>query len=134
MRNFKNKIINLMYGRYGYDQFTGFLLGCILFLFILSFFVSSRILNALSLLLMIYIYFRIFSKNIYKRAAENEKYLKTTGKIRKLFRIKKKTLGQRKYYRFFKCPKCKQTIRIPKGHGRIEIKCPKCHYKFIKKS
>lgn len=84
--------------------------------------------------LIIYTYYRIFSKQIYKRAAENEKYLKAVAKLKKAFRIQKKAAGQRKYYRFFKCPGCKQTIRIPKGHGRIEIRCPKCGCRFVKKS
>lgn len=132
--NFRNRLANFMYGRYGFDQYSRFLIGVVFVICILSFFFNTYILNILNVFLIIYTYFRIFSKNIYKRAAENEKYLKMTSKIRKAFRIQKKTASQRKYYKFFKCPQCKQTIRVPKGHGRIEIKCPKCKYKFIKKS
>ncbi len=46
----------------------------------------------------------------------------------------KKRWAQRSTYRFFKCPQCKQTVRVPKGRGKICITCPKCKTEFIKKS
>lgn len=39
-----------------------------------------------------------------------------------------------KIYKYFECPKCAQKIRVPKGHGKIEITCPKCGEKFIKRT
>ena len=39
-----------------------------------------------------------------------------------------------KVYRYFKCPHCRQSIRVPRGRGRISITCPKCGTSFIKKS
>ncbi|MFR8739287.1 MAG: hypothetical protein ACLVFL_11195, partial [Eubacterium sp.] len=71
---------------------------------------------------------------IYKRAAENEKYLRIISKIKFNKNFSKETREQRKYYKFFKCPGCGQKIRIPKGHGKIEIRCPKCNNKFIRRS
>ena len=41
---------------------------------------------------------------------------------------------QKKIYRFYKCPQCRQRVRVPKGKGRICITCPKCRAEFIKKS
>ena len=46
----------------------------------------------------------------------------------------KKRWAQRSTYRFYKCPQCKQTVRVPKGRGKICITCPKCKTEFIKKS
>ena len=135
--NWKNKMAQFMYGRYGVDQFSKFLLITTLVLCILSMFLPTHIdsfISPLVLLIIIYTYFRMFSKNIYKRAAENEKYLKITSKWRRKINTEKKIAGERKYYRFYNCPGCGQKIRVPKGHGKIQIRCPKCNEKFIRKS
>ena len=84
--------------------------------------------------LIIYCYFRVFSRNISKRYAENQKYLAKTYKLRTYIQQQKNSLAQRKVYHIYKCPGCKQKIRIPKGKGKIEIRCPKCGTTFIKKS
>ena len=135
--NWKGKFSNFMYGRYGVDQLSKFMLTVTLIFCVLSIFVPAQIrsfVNTLVLLLIILTYFRMFSRNIYKRAAENEKYLKITRSWRKKYNTEKNIAKQKKYYKFFRCPRCKQRIRIPKGHGRIEIKCPKCNERFIRKS
>ena len=111
--NWRDRFSKFMYGRYGADQFSKFLLGLTIALCIISLFVPRRLgslFSTLILLLIFYTYFRMFSRNIYKRA------------------------GQRKYYHFYKCPGCGQRIRIPKGHGKIQIRCPKCNATFIRRS
>lgn len=136
--NWRDKFTNFMYGRYGVDQLSRFMLVLTFVLCILSLFIRTSILSFLILALIIITYYRMFSKNIYKRAAENEKYLRFVEK----FKLKTHTgssgtfqnAGERKYYKFFKCPGCSQKIRIPRGHGKIEIRCPKCNTKFIRKS
>ena len=83
--------------------------------------------------LLIYSYFRILSRNVSKRE-ENQRYL--NAKYRAVVKKNnlKKRWAQRSTYRFFKCPQCKQTVRVPKGRGKICITCPKCKTEFIKKS
>ncbi len=135
---FRDKLIRFMYGRYGVDQFSKFLLGisialCIINIFIPFTFIKT-ILNIVFWGILIFSYYRIFSKKIYKRAAENEKYLKISNRFRRKFNSFKTHQRQKKYYKFYRCPKCNQKIRIPKGHGKIEIRCPKCGTKFIKRS
>ena len=103
-----------MYGRYGLDSFGKFTIIVSLVLMLLANFVPARLGSVLSLLcwaLLIYTYFRMFSRQTYKRACENQAY-----------------------HHIYKCPTCKQKIRVPKGKGRIEIRCPKCNTTFIKKS
>ena len=95
---------------------------------------DSRIFSTFSWVCLIYAYFRMFSRNIYKRAAENQAFLKKTARIRSWFYKQKSMMAQRKTHRIFKCPTCKQKIRVPKGKGRIEIRCPKCSTTFIKNS
>lgn len=39
-----------------------------------------------------------------------------------------------KEHRIFRCPNCDQRVRVPRGRGKIEITCPRCGHKFIKRS
>lgn len=133
----KEKLSRFMYGRYGIDQLSKFMVTVTFILCILSMFVggkTGRLISNVIFIMIILAYFRMFSRNIYKRAAENEKYLKLTNGIRKKYNTEKSIAGQRKYYRFYRCPGCNQRIRVPKGRGRIQIRCPKCNEKFIKNS
>ncbi|MFR6495256.1 MAG: hypothetical protein ACLUOF_01610, partial [Ruminococcus sp.] len=79
---------------------------------------------------LIYSYFRIFSRNIARRQAENQKFLEITAPVRSLFGKK----SADKTHRIFSCPKCGQKMRVPMGKGKIEITCPNCRNKFIKRS
>ena len=86
------------------------------------------------IVLLVYTYYRMFSKNISKMYAQNQKYL--NAKYRAVVKKDawKKQWQQRKIYRFYRCPGCKQKVRVPKGKGKICITCPKCRMEFIKKS
>ncbi|MEF2574508.1 MAG: hypothetical protein UIQ90_01700, partial [Eisenbergiella sp.] len=103
-------------------------------LLVISIFDDTRISFAAALLILIYSYFRIFSRNIPKRYAENQKYLAATMKLRQSFAKKKSEMQQRRIYHIYKCPGCGQKMRIPKGKGKIEVRCPKCNTIFVKKS
>ena len=133
----KEKFIRFMQGRYGVDQLSKF----ILILGLVFVVISALFNNALSLLtyilgwvMVIYCYFRIFSRNIPKRYSENQAYLAKTYKIRTFFGKQKNIWQQRKTHHIYTCPSCKQKIRIPKGKGKIEVRCPKCGTTFIKNS
>ena len=133
----RDKFIRFMQGRYGVDQFSRFLLGVALVSIIISIFTRGylgNLLNTIGLLAIVYTYFRIFSRNIQKRYAENQKYLSITSKIRMRFNREKNIMAQGKTHHIYSCPGCGQKIRIPRGKGKIEIECPKCHTKFIKNS
>lgn len=127
-----------MQGRYGTDAFARFTISVSLILIVAAAFLRrsglGAILDFAGLALMVYTYFRIFSKNISKRYAENQKYLRIRGNIKKRWRREKNILNQRKTYHIYRCPGCSQKIRIPRGKGKIEISCPKCQTKFRKRS
>jgi len=123
-----------MYGRYGVDSLGKFTIITGLAAMILAGWTDSMLLSLLSWCLIIYSYFRMFSKNIYKRSSENQWYLNKTYKLRTFFYRQKNMMAQRKTHHIYKCPTCKQKIRIPRGKGKIEIRCPKCNTTFIKKS
>ena len=122
-----------MSGRYGFDQLGGFLCIVSFILVIIGAWVSP-VLYWLGLVLLIYCYFRVLSRNRSKRYSENLKYLSVQNKVvdwasRYILRFK-----QRKQYRYFRCPQCGQQLRVPRGRGKISITCHKCHNQFIKKS
>lgn len=136
----RNWLQRLMYGRYGTDQLNRFLLVLTLIFLVLSMF-TSGIFYWLSLIGMVLLYFRMFSRNTYKRAAENEAYLRITDRIRGFFTRSGKGGGRSgagrntdAMHRVFPCPSCRQKIRVPKGKGKIAIRCPKCGAEFVKRT
>ena len=130
----KEKFMRFMYGRYGVDTLGKYSLGAGLATMVLSIVFDSYTLSLLSWFFIILTYFRMFSRNLYKRSSENQTFLNKTYKLRTWFGKQKKLLTQRKTHHIYRCPGCKQKIRVPRGKGRIEIRCPKCHTTFIKNS
>lgn len=133
----REKLYRFMQGRYGVDQLNKCILGVALVCIVLSLFFRNRGVDFFYLIgfaLIIYGYFRMLSKNHQKRYAENQLYLKNTQGIRKWFASQKNMATQRKTHHIYKCPSCKQKIRVPKGKGKIAVRCPKCQTEFIKVS
>ena len=135
MRNFLMRLIgkirSFLYGRNGFDDLAKhtFIASMIMFL-VYGFWPRGIIKVVLSLiyyLLIGYSWFRILSKNIYKRVEENKKYV---GELKMI----KTRWNQRKTHRFFRCPKCKTWLRLPKGKGKITITCVKCSNKFDRRT
>lgn len=134
VKRMKEKLRNFMIGRYGIDSFSKFLMGIALVLCILDIFVDNIFINSWFIILIIYVYYRMFSRNYNKRYQENMKYLQVKNKVLAKFRSEKSIMKQRKTHHIYKCPTCNQKIRIPKGKGRICITCPKCKTEFTKTS
>ncbi len=126
-----------MAGRNGNDALNRFLIGVDLVLLVLSLFVGGRIgtlLYPFFLILLVITYFRMFSRNLYKRQAENAKYWQLRNRFLGNFRLMKERWAQRKDYRFFNCPSCHAVMRVPRGRGKIKIVCRKCGTSFLRKS
>ncbi len=130
----KEKFLRFMQGRNGFDQMSQFLNMVVLVIFILSIFIKWTPLYYLGLGILIYMYFRVFSKNIPKRYAENQKFCNLRYDANIKWHNFKKEWEQRKIYRFYRCPMCKQRVRVPKGRGKICITCPKCREEFVRRS
>ena len=133
----KEKFIRFMHGRYGVDQLSKFILILGLFVVVISAIfdnVLSLFMYILGWVLVIYCYFRVFSRNVPKRYAENQAFLAKTYNMRIFFQRQKSIWQQRKTHHIYTCPSCKQKIRIPKGKGKIAVRCPKCGTTFVKKS
>lgn len=123
----------LMMGRYGVDQLTWVLLALSLLLSLCGSIFRSNVLGILCWAVLVVCYLRIFSRNIYARQQENQKLLQFWWKL-KNGRSKRPSWEQRKNFRVFSCPTCKQKLRVPRGKGKISISCPKCGRSFIKKT
>ena len=123
-----------MLGRYGHDPLNQMLNVAALVLFVLSLFFrsASSWLYATALALLILTIFRMLSRNEQKRSEENRAYQQILARAKGQLGNWKTRLTQRKTHRFFKCPACKQQVRVPKGLGRINVNCPKCGNKFEK--
>lgn len=130
----KEKFQQFMSGRYGSDELSKFMLYVLLALCIINLFFKNTFLNFLIIIWMVYLYFRMLSRNYQKRYQENQWFLDKREKVLSFFRREKNIAGQRKNYRIYTCPTCKQKIRIPKGHGKVQVTCPKCRTQFIKRS
>ncbi len=130
----KQKFQNFMSGRYGVDDFSKALLYATLALCLVSLFTRNRILNLLLTAGLVFIYYRMFSKNYSRRYQENLWYLRQKDKVMHFFRRQNSLAQQRKTHRIYTCPQCRQKIRIPKGHGKVQITCPQCKTAFIKRS
>lgn len=135
----REKLQRFMLGRYGGDELGKALNVMALVCLVISMFVSK--ISALNLLLywggfglLIYTCYRMFSKNVAKRYEENQKYLNFRYRAVAKWDAKKKRFAQRREYRFFRCPGCKQNVRVPRGRGKICITCPRCKQEFIRKS
>ncbi len=130
IRNFLSK---LMYGRYGNDQLNTFLLVLFWIFYILSFVTGEGVISLLGTFCLILSIIRVFSKQIDRRRAENAKFLQMIRPVRQWFKLMR-TRAKDKDHCYFKCPNCKQHLRVPKGKGKITITCRACGKSFTEKT
>jgi len=126
-----------MQGRYGEDQLSRFQLILALILLVLNFFVRASVFGILAALDLVWVYYRMLSRDYDRRSAENRKYLQMKDRVTDFFRGLKNGAGRssaQSEYKIYRCPKCGQKIRIPRGHGMVEITCPKCRTRFRKRT
>ena len=150
MDQIRERLRAFMSGRYGVDELGRVLAGGSLALMILSVLFSKysglrSLLYTLSLIGFGYTIYRIVSTDFSKRREENQKAMRWLSdfgqktnltkyweRFQRWFQRERRIFSQRKDYHFYSCPNCHQTIRMPRGKGRVEITCPRCHEKFTK--
>ena len=126
----REAIIRFMYGRYGSDSLNKFLLICYIIISALNLFIGSFVLYILALSLAVYVFFRMFSRNIYSRQKENTRFLSYKSKITSFFTLNKNRFKERKTHIHKKCPYCKAILRLPRKKGKHSCTCPKCSKSF----
>jgi len=128
--SFRERIARFMAGRYGVDKLYYFLLAICLILIVINFFANLYIIYLVESALFVFAFFRVMSRNIYKRQQENEKFIRLTEKPKKIFNLQKCKLRDRKTHVYRKCPSCKVVLRLPKSKGKHNVVCPKCKNRF----
>lgn len=113
--------------RHGIDELGIGLIWLGVIFTVISYFLKNSFFSALALAIVIFEVFRTLSKNEIQRNSENYVFkAKFLNPITSTFRsFKRKTVGD-KNYKYIKCKNCGQELRIPKGKGKIKVKCPKC--------
>lgn len=130
----RQRFMSFMRGRYGVDKLSNTIVWIAFALMIINIIAGNNFIYALSIALLIYAYYRMFSKQIGKRSKENEWYLSKTYKLRMKMLKTRDRAKLRKTHHIYKCPDCGQKVKVPRGRGKIEVTCPKCSMKFVKRS
>ncbi len=124
----RERFARFMMGRYGLDPLGKDLILVYFVLLVVGIF--WRPLAWVAYALVIWLLFRMFSKNIYKRQQENLKYLHFRNRLTGFGNLQKRKWQERKTHRYRKCPHCKATVRLPFKKGKHTVCCPKCKTDF----
>ena len=130
----RNFIRNFMVGRYGPDHLGIATVIASLVLYLLHGIIRFSPIIYISYILLAFAVFRMLSRNTQRRRAENDKFIRRWWPIQIRLSRMLSSIGRRKTHRFFKCPGCRNTLRVPKGKGKLQITCPKCGERFVKKT
>ncbi|MBQ3299705.1 MAG: hypothetical protein IIX22_05860 [Ruminococcus sp.] len=137
MRNFFERFMMFMQGRYGMDSLNGFILVLSFVIWTVNIFVFNRlahyIIMVVQLLLVALFIFRMLSRNVTMRSAENRRFQKVYEPVKNWVQLTYKRIRDRKDYRYLKCPVCKAQLRVKNIKGRHNVRCPKCRSEFEKK-
>ena len=120
-------IQKFMIGRNGKDELQMAVLWISAILYLFAGISTLPILDSVCWAGILYSLYRFFSKNVYARREENQKFLQEIEFL-------KLRISMRKTHKIYRCKGCGRKIRVPKGKGKIEITCPLCGQKFIKRT
>ncbi len=133
-QRFINSFRRFMYGRYGVDKLSMTLLITGIVLSLLSSFRFLAWLSLPALLIIFWAYFRCLSKKHDARRRELYAYQRLQTSVRDRVSLIRRIMRERKTHKHFRCKLCKTRLRVPKGKGKIEVTCPKCRARVIKKT
>lgn len=134
-RKIGNALARFMYGRNGMDQMNLALIWVVVLLDLVTMLLQRRhqgvsmVLYFLSMVGWVCVLFRMFSKNLYKRREENQKWMNWVWKLRNRSAGAKARHAD-KDHKYFTCKNCKAICRVPVGKGKVVITCPKCGAKI----
>ena len=130
----KMRFAQFMQGRHGPDELSITMMYLAVLVSLIFSFSGVFPLYLLGLVLWIWCFYRIFSKKEDKRRAENRKFLETTSSWKREIKQFFVRLKNFRVYKYFRCPGCKARMRLSRGSGEKEIKCPRCGTTFKMKA
>ena len=130
MGKFTDKLSRFMYGRYGADQLYIALFVLYFVVLVINMFTRFWIVDVLMWVILAWLIFRTFSRNIYKRQRENEIFLKFWNPIQSELSLLFRRIREIRTHRFRKCPHCKTVLRLPRKRGKNVVRCPRCQTRF----
>ncbi len=131
-------------GCYGGDQLSMTMTYAALVLILMGAFPRLEVLLAVAYALVIWSFFRMFSRNVKARRRENDWFLRKTAPIAdRLYRVRTRLTRKaaphvtrfyqararfknRKVYLYFRCPGCRSWLRLPRGAGNVSVTCGHC--------
>jgi hypothetical protein len=123
-----------MYGRYGNDDLTKFLLVLSIIFMLISWLPRLAWVYLLAAAVLAWSLMRSFSRKLDRRRRELDRYLKIKNKIVNFFKLRRNKWRDRKTHVYFKCKKCKAVLRVPRGKGSIIVTCTRCGDRIEKKT
>ena len=130
----RNFLSRFLIGRYGPDQLSTALIVVSVIVSLVVNIIGIPFGAILSYALLVFALFRILSRNITARRRENDRFLRFWAPLKARTKKFFKRLKDMKTHKYFNCPACKNTLRVPRGRGKLNITCPRCGERFIKKS
>ena len=130
----KMALIRFMQGRNGIDNLGYHALWSGLILSLVDSLFGTGLLGLVGTVLYVYSIFRILSRNVAKRQEENRRYVAFSTRIGKEVKQFFLRLKGMKEYKYFRCPGCKNRLRMKRGSGLKHITCPVCKHQFDQKA
>ena len=127
---FRDRLARFFYGRNGMDGLNFFLFTILFVLMIINAFGPFWTVVISEGILLIYLYFRYFSRNLAARRRENAAFMRIFRKVLGFFKRQKVKFRDRKTHVFRRCPHCRANLRLPKQKGKHTVRCPRCSKEF----
>ncbi len=129
----RNTIARFMTGRYGNDQLGNFLIGTYFVLWLVGLWlrgIPALVLETVTMAIIVYTLWRMLSRNIPRRQAENAWFLRRWRPCGAFLRRQRDRVRDYRRYRYRRCPGCSAYLRLPILRGRRTVTCSRCHTKF----
>lgn len=127
MKKIKDKMKRLFQDRYGIDELGKALLILGAVAYVMGVILQNGMFWSVALFALIYAMYRMMSRQHWDRGEENRRFTRYV----KLWKMR---WQERKTSRIYVCNRCGKMIRVPKGRGKIQITCPQCGSKTVKRT
>lgn len=133
-QSFDERYDRFMRGRNGMDELGACSLGIAVVLMLAHLIGNVAWLGVVQLAFAGYTLWRMLSRQVSARRAENRAFVSKLGPVAPWLRNPVAAFKEARAYKHFTCPSCHQRVRVPRGKGRLRVTCPSCHTKFEARS